>query len=918
MQLDSWGAPISIKSAAEDADNEDGELNFAGTKALFQDKERHVVKQNISASKKKKISGFQALGFSPVVCDGIRKMGYRCPTPIQKTAIPAILSGQDVFAMARTGSGKTACFLLPMFEALKAHSSRTGARALILEPTRELAVQTLKFAVNLGKFTGLHCALVVGGESMDMQFNALHQQPDILIATPGRLMHVCVEMELRLENVSYVVFDEADRLFEMGFREQLEEILARLSINRQTLLFSATLPKMLAEFAKAGLSNPAMIRLDKDDKLSEHLQVGYFSIPNNSKLHLLLFLLQHVIKFNEQVIIFVATQFHVQFLEQALEKCNFPCAYLFSDMDPTSRKINAAKFQTKVVNILIATDIAGRGIDIPELDYVINYDFPASAKTFIHRVGRAARAGKSGIALSFVAVEEEPYLWDLHRFLGRSVLYSPKPEAGEKKPTRLDMDPDNLNKNAADALPEDGKSAQEKSTVEWNFHFGKVPEDIICEEAAVVAKLLEDPDLNYLGEKKDNAYEMYRKNCPKPSREALKEMKLSRQIVSIGDHPLLVNSFQKNFYFATCQFDENLLQRRKQLMEELRNVKPKKTIFEVGASGMRGKAKIMKQKRAHDEEYIEKYQVKLQEKRAKYEQLNQYRKKPVSLPMLADDDVQYEFPQTVNTLDAMQVAVENLEKDRQEKVEQRQRLQAKRQSKRRRKQEKAAAETAAAEKARPSKAHEDKNGDSNSNFFIPYIPADAHEDKGYRVNESRSFAEDSMKAQMDTMEDNYLGIKRLKTVKRWDTKKNKFVGPKAAEKKIVTECGTKIRSSYKTDRYALWLKRNRIDENDLKAAGGAAFEAEDKPEGKRSLFKVISTKSESKIHPLLQAQHKKGLETGRPIKEEVRNEEQITKERKLQRRYQADRDRGKAMKKIRGKLMGNQARKHKVPRKKYI
>ncbi|KAA0201697.1 hypothetical protein HAZT_HAZT002340 [Hyalella azteca] len=901
MQLDSWGAPISIKSSQ---DPEEEELGIGTSEAFLEGADKHRVK-NVGP-KKHKQSAFQALGFSQAVCDGIRKTGYRCPTPIQRAAIPAILGGQDVFAMARTGSGKTACFLLPMFEALKAHSARSGARALILVPTRELAVQTLKFAVNLGKFTGLHCVLVVGGESMDQQFNALHQQPDIIIATPGRLMHVCVEMELRLDNVQYVVFDEADRLFEMGFREQLEEILARLAVNRQTLLFSATLPKMLAEFAKAGLNNPAMIRLDKDDKLSEALQVAYFSVQNNSKLHLLLFILQHVIKFNEQVIIFAATQFQVQFLEQALEKCNFPSAYLFSDMDPTSRKINAAKFQTKTVNILIATDIAGRGIDIPSLDYVINYDFPPNAKTFIHRVGRAARAGKSGVALSFVAVEEEPFLWDLSRFLGRSVLFSPKIETGAKNPVPLDMNPQNLVQNTSCAPEKNDEKT--KPSVEWNFHFGKVPQEIISEECDMVAKLEEDTELMYLKRKSDNAYQMYRRNCPKPTREALKEMKLSRQIISMGDHPLLVKSFQKNFYFTTCNLDENLLQQRKKLMEELKNVKPKKTIFEIGVTGMRDRAKVMKKKRERDDEYIEKYQAKLDEKRAKYDAMQEFKNKPVDLPMVADDDIQYEFPQTLNTQDAMQIVVEKFDAERREK-EERDELRGKKISKRQRRKEKAAAGNSIGKKQEAA---------GTGNFFIPYAPSDAHEDKGYRVNESTSFASESLNAEMDTMEDNYLGMARLKTVKRWDVKKNKFVGPKATEKKIRTECGTTIRSSYKTDRYSMWLKRNRLDEDQLQAAGGADFDLDKKPDGKRELFKVISTKSESKIHPLLQAQHKKGLETGMPIKEEVRNEQQIAKERKLQKRYQSDRDRGKAMKKIRGKLLGNQARKRKVPKKKHV
>lgn len=175
-------------------------------------------------------------------------------------AIPILLEGRDVVAMARTGSGKTASFLIPLFEKLKAHAAKTGTRALILSPTRELAVQTLKFIKELGKFTGLKAAVVLGGDSMEDQFAAIHGNPDVIVATPGRFLHVCIEMDLKLSSIEYVVFDEADRLFEMGFGEQLSDIFTRLSDSRQTLLFSATLPKVLVEFAKAGLTDPVLIR----------------------------------------------------------------------------------------------------------------------------------------------------------------------------------------------------------------------------------------------------------------------------------------------------------------------------------------------------------------------------------------------------------------------------------------------------------------------------------------------------------------------------------------------------------------------------------------------------------------------------------------------------------------------------------
>lgn len=199
--------------------------------------------------------------------------GFKVPTPIQRKCIPIVLQGDDVVGMARTGSGKTAAFLIPMFEKLKAHSAKVGARALLLSPSRELALQTQKVCKELGKYTDLRSCVLVGGDSLDDQFSMLASNPDILIATPGRLLHLMVEMELDLRTVQYVVFDEADRLFEMGFAVQLHEILSRLPPTRQTLLFSATLPKMLVDFAKAGLQEPTLIRLDADTKISRDLEV---------------------------------------------------------------------------------------------------------------------------------------------------------------------------------------------------------------------------------------------------------------------------------------------------------------------------------------------------------------------------------------------------------------------------------------------------------------------------------------------------------------------------------------------------------------------------------------------------------------------------------------------------------------------
>uniref|UniRef100_A0A8C9UT58 ATP-dependent RNA helicase DDX54 n=1 Tax=Spermophilus dauricus TaxID=99837 RepID=A0A8C9UT58_SPEDA len=432
-------------SQARDSDSEDGEFEIraeddarAGklgpgrplptfptsecTSDVEPDTREMVRAQN---KKKKKSGGFQSMGLSYPVFKGVMKKGYKVPTPIQRKTIPVILDGKDVVAMARTGSGKTACFLLPMFERLKARSAQTGARAIILSPTRELALQTMKFTKELGKFTGLKTALILGGDKMEDQFAALHENPDIIIATPGRLVHVAVEMSLKLQSVEYVVFDEADRLFEMGFAEQLQEIIGRLPGGHQTVLFSATLPKLLVEFARAGLTEPVLIRLDVDAKLNEQLKTSFLLVREDTKAAVLLHLLRNVVRPQDQTVVFVATKHHAEYLTELLTAQRVSCAHIYSALDQTARKINLARFTHGKCSALIVTDLAARGLDIPLLDNVINYSFPAKGKLFLHRVGRVARAGRSGTAYSLVAPDEVPYLLDLHLFLGRSLALAP-------------------------------------------------------------------------------------------------------------------------------------------------------------------------------------------------------------------------------------------------------------------------------------------------------------------------------------------------------------------------------------------------------------------------------------------------------------------------------------------------------------
>uniref|UniRef100_A0A8C6P992 RNA helicase n=1 Tax=Nothobranchius furzeri TaxID=105023 RepID=A0A8C6P992_NOTFU len=460
--------------------------------------------------KKKKSGGFQSMGLSFPVFKGVMKKGYKVPTPIQRKTIPMILDGKDVVAMARTGSGKTAAFLVPMFEKLKAPQAQTGARALILAPTRELALQTMKFTKELGKFTGLKTALILGGDSMEDQFAALHENPDIIIGTPGRLMHVVRDMNLKLHSVEYVVFDEADRLFEMG-------LVAPLS---------------------------------------------FFHLRVDDKPALLLHLLRNVVKPQEQTVVFAATKHHVEYLKELLSIEGIECSYIYSALDQTARKINIGKFVHRKAMVLLVTDVAARGIDIPLLDNVINYNFPSKAKLFLHRVGRVGRAGRSGTAYSMICPDEMPFVYDLHLFLGRPVQF-----------------------------------ATADHTQDSDGVFGRVPQSILDDESShlIVAheKSLELQNLHHVSE---NAYKQYLKSRPNPSTESIRRVK-NTDVSTMMVHPLLGSGLEK------------MELERLQIVDAIKGYRSKSTIFEINSSSKTPASEVMRKKRSKDTRLVDKFRL---------------------------------------------------------------------------------------------------------------------------------------------------------------------------------------------------------------------------------------------------------------------------------------------------------------------
>ncbi|KAE9459068.1 hypothetical protein C3L33_09019, partial [Rhododendron williamsianum] len=530
---------------------------------------------------KAKSGGFESMGLSLNVFRGVKRKGYRVPTPIQRKAMPMILSGADVVAMARTGSGKTAAFLVPMLEKLSQHVPQGGVRALILSPTRDLALQTLKFTKELGRYMDLRISLLVGGDSMESQFEELAQNPDIIIATPGRLMHHLSEVDdMSLRTVEYMVFDEADCLFSMGFAEQLHKILTQLSDNRQTLLFSATLPGALAEFAKAGLRDPHLVRLDLETRISPDLTLTFFTLRQEEKYAALLYLIREQIGSDQQSLIFVSTKHHVEFLNVLFREDGIEPSVCYGDMDQEARKMHVSRFRARKTMLLIVTDIAARGIDIPLLDNVINWDFPPKPKLFVHRVGRAARAGRIGTAFSFITSEDLPYLLDLNLFLSKPVRTAPTEEE-----VLQDMDA---------VMSEVDLAILNGETV-----YGRFPQTVIDLVSDRVREIIDSSaELNSLQKACTNAFRLYSKTKPSPSRESIRRAKdLPRE----GLHPIFKNVLAANELSALA------------FSERLKAFRPKQTILEAEGEAAKSKhlkgpssqwVDVMKKKRAIHEEII--------------------------------------------------------------------------------------------------------------------------------------------------------------------------------------------------------------------------------------------------------------------------------------------------------------------------
>ncbi|MCJ1465890.1 ATP-dependent RNA helicase dbp10 [Pseudocyphellaria aurata] len=741
---------------------------------------------NLKGRSVKKGGGFQAMGLNANLLKAITRKGFSVPTPIQRKTIPLLLDGQDVVGMARTGSGKTAAFVVPMIEKLKSHSAKVGARALVLSPSRELALQTLKVVKELARGTDLKCVLLVGGDSLEEQFNFMTANPDIIIATPGRFLHLKVEMALDLSSIRYVVFDEADRLFEMGFAAQLTEILHALPQTRQTLLFSATLPKSLVEFARAGLQEPKLVRLDAESKISPDLQSAFFTMKSAEKEGALLHILSDVIKIPtgqpdaalhaegdvpmpnkkrkrseldgikphesptaHSTIVFAATKHHVDYLTALLRQSGFAVSHAYGSLDQTARKAQVQDFRKGITNILVVTDIAARGIDIPVLANVINYDFPAQPKIFVHRVGRTARAGQRGWSYSLVCESDAPYLLDLQLFLGRRMI--------------LGRDTGKLPNYAEDVV------------------VGGVFRDSLDRNCEWIGKSLdENLDLSALRSVASKGEKLYLRTRNAASSESARR---SKDVIKSQSWSALHPLFNDNI-------DSTELQ-REDMLARVSGYRPQETVFEIGKRGASGEAaEVMKKRRESLE--VKRRRLKVVE------------------------GVDGTVPQ-----DSDEESVENLKPA----IEQGQTTD-----------QHADMDSASEDElevifSQPMTSNKSRSsGDwKDSEFYMNYAPTmiNPTEDRGYGVHsgsyntasQNSNFIEAARHITMDLTNDD--GAKAFAEPSRargmrWDKKNKKYVarandadGSKGG-KMIVGESGRKIAASFRSGRFDAWRKSNKI------------------------------------------------------------------------------------------------------------
>jgi Superfamily II DNA and RNA helicases len=364
---------------------------------------------------------FKELNVIPAICKALEKENYEVATPIQEEAIPIVLSGRDLLGCAQTGTGKTAAFAIPTLQLLAEDKQQPATerkiRALIVTPTRELALQIYESFCTYGKYTDLRYSVIFGGVSQKPQEESLKQGVDILVATPGRLNDLINQKRIDLKDIKIFILDEADRMLDMGFIHDVKKILTKLPQNKQTLLFSATMPPDIARLSSTILKNPAKIQIKPVSSTVDTIEQYLYYVDKVNKKNLLLHILKD--KTIVSALVFTRTKHGADRIVRQLAKDKITAQAIHGDKSQGARLTALSNFKNRSLRILVATDIAARGIDIDELSHVINYDLPDIPETYVHRIGRTGRAGLGGVAISFCDFDEKDQLADIENLIGK-------------------------------------------------------------------------------------------------------------------------------------------------------------------------------------------------------------------------------------------------------------------------------------------------------------------------------------------------------------------------------------------------------------------------------------------------------------------------------------------------------------------
>lgn len=363
---------------------------------------------------------FKQLSVIEPILKAVAAEGYTIPTPIQQQAIPLVLQRKDLLGCAQTGTGKTAAFAIPILQILHEQKPMApGIKVLILTPTRELAIQIGESFEAYGKHTGIRHTVIFGGVSQLHQTNALKKGVDVLVATPGRLLDLMSQGFIRLDKLQIFVLDEADRMLDMGFIHDVKRVIAKLPVKRQTLFFSATMPPEIQKLADVLLTNPAKVEVTPPSSTVDKIEQSLYFVSKKEKPDLLMHLLKDTAI--KTVLVFTRTKHGANKVVEILQRFNIKAAAIHGNKSQNARQAALADFKSGTLRVLVATDIAARGIDIDELAHVINFDLPDVPETYVHRIGRTGRAGNTGKAVSFCTVDEREELRDIQRLIKKNI-----------------------------------------------------------------------------------------------------------------------------------------------------------------------------------------------------------------------------------------------------------------------------------------------------------------------------------------------------------------------------------------------------------------------------------------------------------------------------------------------------------------